>query len=535
MRLVSCEHPTYIRNRDDEIIQVRCGQCNTCRLARASKWIERLDLEGQQHRFSFMFTLTYDDDTVPALFFDDDMENLVFNRQGAERIPLSELTSLCVNADGSPDVLSLNYLRDRLIHPLGLPCVYTKDISDFCKRFNKFCFSHITNKYENFRYFICHEYGPSTYRPHIHGILYVDDERIAGRFLEVLRACWPFGFANGSAIYSDAGRRYVAQYVNMSMHLPAFYKHPKLRQRQQFSKFPSIGSVDVSPAEVRQLYDECPVNRSVWETESAKYVTIPLESSLKGRFFPKCQGYSKFSLDDRVAIYGVVEAIPSGNFREFRSSLDISLWRSYRCVAPDDLQKVVCYVQFLRDTCLGRDAFENALKRWYVISKRVVYYSHITGYPLSYIVHQIDEFYCKLDYFNLVKFYQFQEAYAIRYSSSHLIWMYPEFVYNLKKILDFNDLDNCDFAKLLHLGMLNVQIYDRLESFGITQVTDIVDYRGTNCFRQMVEQNFKIYKDTHKRVAANAYRDGKLAKVDPQLSCILFNYQSKNILCQKEM
>ena len=143
MRLVSCERPVIMRQPlTHDYIQVRCNHCNTCKISRASKWIDRLQSERTHHKFSFMFTLTYDDAHVPCLFFSDDMDSLVYNRQDSERIPLQELVSLCKDSDGNVIQEDLDYLRDRLIHPLGLPVPYPDDISRFFKRFNKYCFSY---------------------------------------------------------------------------------------------------------------------------------------------------------------------------------------------------------------------------------------------------------------------------------------------------------------------------------------------------------------------------------------------------------
>lgn len=508
-----------------EYIQVRCNHCNTCKISRASKWVERLQSEKDHHKYSFMFTLTYDDDSVPCLFFSDDLEYLVYNRQDSERIPLSELVSLCKDEKGNVIQEDLDYLRDRLIHPLGLPVPYPNDISKFFKRFNKYCFSHVTGKYENFRYFVCHELGPSTFRCHVHGIMFFDDDRIAKRYTEILHSCWTFGTADGSAIFSHGGASYVAQYVNMSSHLPSFYSHPKLRQRLQFSKFPTIGSFDVLDEEVRRVYDDLPLRRIIHNSADSGYVTLPLQSGFKCRFFPKHQGYCQFSLDDRIGIYGAVEIIPSFDFKEFRSSLDKVAWLKYRGIINADELKVEKFLTYLNSSCRSDDAFEHALKRWYAISKRIVWYSRFIKTSVSWIVKRIDEFYKRLDYENLKNFYQFQSVYASRYPSSHLIYLYPEFYHSVTNGTFFYDTS----PEL---------IKGRLSTFHILSNSDIVPLKETFDYKQMVFQSFKIYKDTHKRKAANAYRDGRLQRTDPQLAGILRRYQTSNHfkkLCQNEM
>lgn len=520
--MVSCEHPRYIRNQDNDIIQVRCNDCNTCRNARANTWISRLDLERQAHKYCYMIFLSYDDEHLPCLFWDDDFEHLVYNRPGAERIPVHDLLSYCIDDDGNVMEDDVNYLRDRLSHPLGLPVNYPKDISDFCKRFNKYCFSHVTHTYENFRYFICHEYGPSTYREHCHGIFFFDNDDIARRFDEILHSCWTFGDCSGDAEYSRGARSYCAQYVNMSVHLPSFYRHPLLRQKQQFSKSPSIGSFGLSREKLSDLYDRIPVTGIVWNSRSSEYVTVPLDSSVKRQLFEKCQGYRRISFNARVAAYGAVETIPSESFQDFRSSLHDLEWLQFRGITSYDESKVNDYFSFLKFNCRDGDALESSLKRWYSLSKRIVWFSRILGTSVRYIVSRIEEFWKNVDYFNLCCFYSFQQSYAKMYSSAHLVWMYPELAKSLKDSLG-------DFTNVWDIGILSQDLYDKLESFGITQMSDLSDFHDCYDYKAMCDQSFRIYKDTHKRHACNVYRDFKLVRRDPSLSVILRNYQSKQV------
>ena len=235
MRLCTCENPRYVLSPvTGEMIQVACNTCDSCRNLRAKNWITKLDTESRQHKFSYMVNLTYDDEYLPKLMFcEDDPDYLEFVNRSADRIPLQELIDLCKDEFGEYIEEDLKYLRDRLVHPLGIPCIFTKDISDFFKRINKYCFTHITGHYENFRYFCCHEYGPSTFRCHTHMLVWFDDDRIATRFEEILYSCWKLGDCRASSVYSDGGKNYVAQYVNMSCHLPAFYTHSKIRPKGQ--------------------------------------------------------------------------------------------------------------------------------------------------------------------------------------------------------------------------------------------------------------------------------------------------------------
>lgn len=134
MRISSCEHPKLVYSKaTDSFVRVACGKCATCCNNRAKRWIDRLDQESQSHRYTFMVTLTYSDDNLPSMFLSDDMEYLESNRQDIERIPLHDLVEMCKDEYGEYLEDDLDYLRSRLIHPLGLPVVCPSDLSKFLK------------------------------------------------------------------------------------------------------------------------------------------------------------------------------------------------------------------------------------------------------------------------------------------------------------------------------------------------------------------------------------------------------------------
>lgn len=516
MRICSCEKPVYVLSPySGEIIATPCGSCDSCRNQRAKRWIDRLSQECKQHKYSYMVNLTYDDESLPKLMFcEEDVDYLEFVNRNAERIPLEELVDLCKDEYGEYLEEDLKYLRERLAHPLGLPCIFTKDISNFFKRFNKYCFSHVTFHYENLRYFCCHEYGPSTYRCHSHMLVWFDDDAIASRFQEILHACWQFGDCSASALYSDGGKSYVAQYVNMSCHLPAFYKHSRLRQRTQFSKCPSIGSFDLLDEEVRGLYNRIPTKRSVFDSRLAKYVTLPVSSSVKSRFFPKLQRYSELSYFDRVALYGCCFSVPSRTFEEFKASVKDCSWLRLREISNNVETRIADYYKDLQVLSRDEEAFENALHRWYAVSHRICTFASCLSLSINYIVSRIDEFYKKLDYENLVDFYQWQQEYCNIHPASELVAAYPEFYWYYLHYVRKSDFKTSDYVNYA------------LKSFGICDDDDFVRLEETHDFKSMKESSSKIYKDTHKAHSVNEYVYSKRFRdSDPLLQKIIINYK----------
>ncbi len=114
---------TPIRLKNDRIYngttyQVRnvpCGRCYACLMNRREQWTIRLTEELKVSKSAFFITLTYEDENLP--------------------------------------------IND------GVATLDKKDVQDFMKRLR-----HTQN--EKIRYYISGEYGPNTWRPHYHGIIF---------------------------------------------------------------------------------------------------------------------------------------------------------------------------------------------------------------------------------------------------------------------------------------------------------------------------------------------------------------------------
>jgi hypothetical protein len=112
------------------LIQLPCGQCTECRLARSREWATRCMLESKEHKQNYFITLTYDEEHLPK-------------GQAIETT--------------TGEIYEVGTLND-------------KDMQEFWKRLR------ITwkRKYniENIRYYYCGEYGETYGRPHYHAICF---------------------------------------------------------------------------------------------------------------------------------------------------------------------------------------------------------------------------------------------------------------------------------------------------------------------------------------------------------------------------
>lgn len=113
-----CLHP-YI---DSKGFAYGCGHCCSCRKSKSIEWNMRATHELIMNPKAVYFTLTYDNEHLP---------------KGA-----------------------INKMNDK--DERGIIC--RKDVTNFIKRLRK--------KYKNIRYLYCAEYGPLTWRPHYHFVIF---------------------------------------------------------------------------------------------------------------------------------------------------------------------------------------------------------------------------------------------------------------------------------------------------------------------------------------------------------------------------
>ena len=144
---------------------VPCGKCEFCLSQRRSDWSLRLRHEFDYSVTAYFITLTYDDSKLP-------------------------------------------------INKFGFPEVNKRDIQLFLKRFRK------AIQPFKIRYYIVSEYGPTTHRPHYHGIIFNFPVELRRRFDTILVNSWDKGFITSSTV-NDARISYVTHYCLFSKENPS--------------------------------------------------------------------------------------------------------------------------------------------------------------------------------------------------------------------------------------------------------------------------------------------------------------------------
>lgn len=119
-----------LKNENAQLLP--CGHCPACKMAAASSWANRMELELQYHENAWFITLTYDEEHVPL------------------RAVWSEETG---------EIYTENY------------SLKYEDMQNFWKKLRRHIEYHKKNCGQ-LMYFQCGEYGGKTHRPHYHAIVY---------------------------------------------------------------------------------------------------------------------------------------------------------------------------------------------------------------------------------------------------------------------------------------------------------------------------------------------------------------------------
>ena len=114
------------------------------------------------------------------------------------------------------------------------PYVNWNDFTLFIKRIRKAIFKRL-GYYAKIHYYVVAEYGPNTFRPHFHIILFFNEDEIAQNFGRIVNPCWRLGNLDWSASRGNA-ESYVAGYVNSFSSVPYHLReNVAVRPRGRFS------------------------------------------------------------------------------------------------------------------------------------------------------------------------------------------------------------------------------------------------------------------------------------------------------------
>lgn len=285
-----CQHPRTVVNKyTHESVLVSCGQCPSCILRRSSIQTNLVSSYSAQFRFTYFVTLTYADSFLPTLQVEiienctDDIADVscvpdidsldvrdhnryLFGFRSVPRTSSVRLENSTVERTFKDPEVCFSYpmypkdllsILDKVKYPIPyrIPYVCNRDLDLFLKRLRSYYPD------EKLRYYAVSEYGPTTFRPHWHLLLFSNSERFPQTILENISKAWSYGRYNASLSRGFAAP-YVASYVNSFVALPDFYTQmPKVVRPKSFH---SIGFTEsnlfpgtVQIAGIDEVADKC--------------------------------------------------------------------------------------------------------------------------------------------------------------------------------------------------------------------------------------------------------------------------------------
>lgn len=342
MNLVSCLYPKVIKNPyTGQKTVCSCGKCDACRNTRAYHWVTRLDMETQCHRYALFCTLTYDDLHVPQIvrlekedynFYEKNNYAYIDSETG-QLYDIHDIKELFEKKD-------FDYVRETKV----LDVLQKKDFQDFIKRL-RYYFDQ-TEKGARLRYYLCGEYGPRTFRPHGHMLLFYDSERCNNEIQLLLSKSWQNGNVYDPHLIEGSASQYVASYINSVAVLPKVYLHSQIKPFTLFSKSPAIGSLYPNVQCIREIFDRGTVTFKYKPFGSDEFKDEYFWRSFTSRLYPRFQRFDSLLHSDRVSLYRLVQQFPD--------------WLSAKEIAQ---RLKVEYIDKRLDTFTGRYLYEISHKR----------------------------------------------------------------------------------------------------------------------------------------------------------------------------
>lgn len=278
--LSECLRPVKVFNKyTNDVIYTPCGHCYSCLKNKSNRDTALAMNIASNFKYCYFVWLSYEDQYLPYMelksidAIDDTRSNYFFssiNRalriqvsNGKDRIiedPSFEFTHSMTSYEYRDIIVKshgrYDFLHKRVVYPSfedcdnRIPYCNTSDCQKFLKRLR----FHSKNKYnEEIRFYAVSEYGPRTYRPHWHLLLFFNSDELTSVIQRLVSESWSYGRTT-CELSRGGSSSYVASYVNSSVCLPTLYlEHKEIRPRSLHSKGYGNNHVFPNQATIHEL------------------------------------------------------------------------------------------------------------------------------------------------------------------------------------------------------------------------------------------------------------------------------------------
>lgn len=368
-----CFSPRLVHPNEETEVLVPCGKCEGCRLHAANVWSQRVSLEIDNNPYSVFFTLTYNNIYIPKLI---EISDGIYTSCHPANIRFNSVKNVC--RDDDIFIRSSAHQSIKIEHSdfVGIPYLSKRDIQLFLKLVRKNLQLHgITSK---IRYYIIGEYGPTTYRPHYHGIFFCPSLESSEILVnKCMYASWQMcdaGLFRDYISYCDSGTsQYVSNYVTSTANIPSILRQDAIKQFRLCSKSPAIGYQSFCKEEIYEsiVDGDMSYERTFKSVESQHIFRYP--SAYTSALFPKCYRFSTLSFNGLLDVYGKLYqrvherrfplvVLSSGLYKELHSADYIAALKCYRFCVENGCTPF--HYVYLVDLLHYRLAMQS-LKLWY--------------------------------------------------------------------------------------------------------------------------------------------------------------------------
>lgn len=295
---ISCEHPLHING-----YTIPCGKCNSRLLARGSHYSLMCEREESQSKYCYFITLTYSNSflpTVRAVLSSDGTKYSFYADNPMDDDFGRKLFDFEFSKDFTKDDCDRLMWKKSRLWSAHLGYLKYRDIQLFMKRLRKNL--SVYGK-EEIRYFVAGEYGPQSFRPHWHILLYFDSPAIQSNILKALSSCWQCGIVDCSQFQRKVSS-YVASYVNCVGSMPVLYKNDVMRTKMHHSSY--FGCKDYIEDKETIYSLGYSYFDGLRDTVLSKSVEIHPWRSLLSNLFPRCSGYDRKTCTARYFTYTIL-------------------------------------------------------------------------------------------------------------------------------------------------------------------------------------------------------------------------------------
>lgn len=346
-----------------------------------------------------------------------------------------------------PDVQKyLKRVRDRLFTQL-------------CKQFNykrsklsKDEKEKIRLEMSRLKVFYCGEYGPQSFRPHYHVLLFFDSQRIAECITQVLCSAWKMGNCPFKWCDTSGACRYVSEYLNSVVGLPPLYKYNWNKAKSRHSVRIGVSEDKEFNKDIHEISFQSITSEIVCRDGKFESFTYPV--SVESYLFPKCYRFNKSVDSLLLARYELYDTV-------VKATKFTKIDKIVKYYFNETLNTLYCQVHpyIPNDVLFARS--ENKLstfKNMLSISKRFLANKKRYSVSSYNYLRLIKRYYNEKSSFTLSKWYQLlQDDSKILEDSSHLINYYDNIPKDdivdkvgLSKHIQFAEQMNIDLDKVIY-------------------------------------------------------------------------------------